>query len=263
MSTIELSKADKGGDFTKALGVIGGMGPLATAYFMELVVKMTDARSDREHIPMIICSRPDTPDRTSFITGKSKESPLEAIVQAGKMLTDHGVDYIAIPCVTAYYFYNEMQEQINVPIIDMILETALCLKEAGIGKAGLMATDGTVTSGFFRAGLERRGIDVVLPSADGQRRVMDIIYGSIKANRPVSIEDFNRVEDELRAGGAQTVILGCTELSMIHRDFPLGPGFLDSMEALARRAVLLCSGKLKSEYLHLLSKDAPGDTIRF
>lgn len=229
------------------------MGPLATAYFMELVVKMTDARFDHEHIPMIICNRPDTPDRTSFIIGKSKESPLEAIIQAGNLLTDHGVDYIAIPCVTAYFFYRELQERIKAPIIDMIYETALCLKEEDVRKVGLMATDGTITSGFFREGLKQQGIDVVEPSVDGQKRVMELIYGSIKANRPVTIEDFNQVEDELRAKGAQTIILGCTELSMIHRDFPLGQGFLDSMEVLARKAVLLCSGKLKREYMRLIT----------
>jgi aspartate racemase len=244
----------KGGDFTKELGVIGGMGPLATAYFMELVVRMTDAGADYEHIPMIILNRPEIPDRTSYIIGKSDDSPLDAIIKAGNQLADHYVDYIAIPCVTAYYFYRQLQEGIRAPIINMIEETAVCLKEEGIRKVGLMATDGTISSGFFREGLNRYGIAVVEPSAEGQRCVMDIIYGSIKANQPVQIEVFNRVDRELRQNGAEAVILGCTELSMIHRDFPLGPGFLDSMEALARKSVLACEGRLKKEYLHLITK---------
>jgi aspartate racemase len=247
-------KKAKGGNFTKELGVIGGMGPLATAYFMELVVRMTDAAADSEHIPMIILNRPETPDRTSYIVGKSSDSPLEAMIKAGNQLADFQVDYIAIPCVTAYYFYRQLQEGIRAPVINMIGETAVCLKEEGIRKVGLMATDGTISSGFFREGLIQHGICVVEPSAEGQKRVMDIIYGSIKANRPVKIEDFNRVDRELRGNGAEAVILGCTELSMIHRDFPLGSGFLDSMEALARKSVLACEGRLKKEYLHLVTK---------
>ena len=244
----------KGGELTKELGVIGGMGPLATAYFMELVVRMTDAGADCEHLPMIIFNRPDTPDRTSYIVGKSSSSPLEAIIKAGNQLADHHVDYIAIPCVTAYYFFRQLQEGIRAPIIHMIDETAVCLKEEGIQKVGLMATDGTISSGFFREGLKQQGISVVEPSAEGQKRVMDIIYGSIKANRPVKMEDFSLVEEELRRNGAEAIILGCTELSMIHRDFPLGSGFLDSMEVLARKSVLLCEGRLKREYLHLVTE---------
>lgn len=230
------------------------MGPLATAYFMELVVRMTDAGADYEHIPMTILNRPEIPDRTSYIVGKSSNSPLDAMIQAGNRLANQQVDFIAIPCVTAYYFYRQLREGIKAPVLNMIEETAVCLKEEGIRKVGLMATDGTISSGFFKEGLKQQGICVAEPSVEGQKRVMEIIYGSIKANRPVQIEDFNRVDKELRENGAEAVILGCTELSMIHRDFPLGPGFLDSMEALARKSVLACEGRLKKEYLHLVTR---------
>lgn len=248
-----LQQDQRGKNVTKELGVIGGMGPLATAYFMELVVKMTDAQFDYEHIPMLICNKPGTPDRTSYIVGKSKDSPLEAIIAIGKTLEDYKADYIAIPCVTAYFFYHQLQEGIGVPIIDMIYETAACLQEEGIRKVGLMATDGTISSGFFKRGLEEQGILVVEPSTDGQKRTMDIIYGSIKANKPVSMADFYLVDKELRDKGAEIIILGCTELSMIHRDYPLDAGFLDAMEVLARKSVLLCGGRLKSDYIHLVT----------
>ena len=83
---------------------------------------------------------------------------------------------------------------------------------------------------------------------------MSLIYDDIKANRPPRMEVFGRVREELMSEGAQTIILGCTELSLIKRDFPLGPGFLDTMEVLAQRAVLECGGKLKEEYADLISK---------
>ena len=117
---------------------------------------------------------------------------------------------------------------------------------------GLIATDGTIASGFFKKGLIEQGISVVEPSSAGQERIMEIIYGSIKANKPVLMDDFVSVENELREHGAQAIILGCTELSMIHRDYPLGSGYLDAMEVLARKSILLCGGRLNSKYKHLV-----------
>jgi aspartate racemase len=240
-----------GGIITKLLGVIGGLGPWATAWFMELVVKMTDARRDSEHIPMIIYNKPDIPDRTSYIVGRSNESPLEPIITVGRFLAEQGADYIAIPCVTSYFFYEQLQEGIRAPIIDMVYETAVYLKDNKVKKVGIMATDGTILGGFFTGGLENCGISVVQPSREGQELLMDIIYGGIKAGNPFNINDFYKVEEELRYSGAEIIILGCTELSLIKRNYNLNKGFLDATEVLARKAVLLCSGRLKSEYVYL------------
>ncbi|NLK69534.1 MAG: amino acid racemase [Clostridiaceae bacterium] len=243
----------KGGENTKELGIIGGLGPLATAYFMEMVVKMTDARFDCEHIPMIIYNKPSIPDRTNFILGKSNDNPYVDISEVGKTLVEQGVDYIAIPCVTAYYFYEELCKDIKVPIIDLIGETAIHLKENGISKVGIMATDGTITGGFLKQGLEKQGIEAIQPSENGQKLLMDIIYNGIKADMPFSMEDFFTVKNELVDLGAQIILLGCTELSVIKRDYSIGSGFLDVMEVLARKSVLLCEGALKEEFLSLIS----------
>lgn len=237
----------------KELGVIGGLGPLATACFVERVVKMTNARSDSEHIPMIIYNRPYIPDRSSYILGRSRENPFDEMAKIGKSLAGLGADYIAIPCVTAYFFYDKLCDEIGVPVIDMIGETAQHLKENGIRRAGLMATDGTITGGFFKRGLEQYGIEVIQPSAESQKLLMNIIYKGIKADMPFSMDDFNAVKNELFNAKAEVIILGCTELSVINRDYNIGPGFLDAMEVLARKSVLLCGGELKKEFLCLIT----------
>jgi len=218
-----------------------------------MVVKMTDARSDSEHIPMIIYNKPCIPDRTNYILGKSTDNPFIEIAKIGKNLVGQGVDYIAIPCVTAYYFYDMLCKEVDVPVIDMIGETANHLRENGIRRVGLMATDGTITGGFFKRGLEEQGLEVVQPSAEDQKLLMDIIYNGIKANMPFDMEDFNTVKNELFNAGAEVIILGCTELSVIHRDYGIGSGFLDAMEVLAQKSVLLCGGKLKKEYSTLIT----------
>ena len=237
----------------KKLGVIGGLGPMATAYFFELIVKMTDAKADGEHVPMIIYNYPEVPDRTDYILGKIKDNPADDMIAIGNSLACLGVDNIAIPCITAHYFYNQLLEGIGVPIINMIKETADYLEKNNIKKVGIMATDGTIERGFFAKELESKGISAMVPSKALQNMIMSIIYDSIKANKPYNIEDFRSVEKELRLAGAQVIILGCTELSIIKKDGMVGKGFLDVMDVLAVKSIERSGALLKQEYKNLIT----------
>ena len=237
----------------KRLGVIGGLGPIATAYFYELMIKMTDATVDQEHIEMLIYSKPSIPDRTDYILGKSSKNPVEPMIDVGKMLVSMGADHIAIPCITAHYFHDTLSEGIKVPIIHAIKETARYLKTQGIRCAGIMATEGTIHSGIFQKELKKCGISTILPSNESQRGVSDLIYKNIKANKPVDYQKFERASDQLRQDGAEVIILGCTELSLIKRDFNIGPGYIDAMEVLAMRSIILSEAKLKYEYHYLIT----------
>ncbi len=225
---------------------------MATAYYLELVVKMTEAKSDKEHVPMVIFNHPAVPDRTDYILGKSKESPLDAIVTIGKTLVNLGVEFIAIPCITAHYFYDDILSRIGIPVINMLKETANYLKANQIDRVGIMATDGTITAGFFTEELEKQEIKVYTPGEKSQKKIMSIIYDDIKANKPYDIDGFKQVESELREAGAQVIILGCTELSLIKKDGKTGPGFLDAMEVLAIKSIELSGASVKAEYKNLL-----------
>jgi len=236
----------------KTLGVIGGLGPMATAYFMQLVIDMTDAVTDQEHIPMIIYNCPQIPDRTNYLLGKSTENPGPQIIECGRKIENAGADCIAIPCITAHALLPEIEEELDKPVIHAIRETAKYLKKEGIQCVGLEATDGTVQTGVFQKELERQGIKVILPSKEKQEMVMHIIYNNVKAGRRVDMDRFGQIEEELHKNGAEVIILGCTELSMVCRDEKIGHGYLDAMEVLARAAVLRC-GKLKSKYNRLLT----------
>lgn len=237
----------------KKLGVIGGLGPMATAYFIRMVIEMTRADTDQEHIEMLIHSSPSIPDRTNFILGKSRDDPEKPMAAIGRQLAENGAQIIAIPCITANYFYRHLSEEIPVPVIDTIAETTGYLNERNIESVGLMATDGTIQSRLFQHSLDSAGIQVVLPDPEGQRDVMHLIYQNVKATKPVEMERFQRVSEKLRRKGAQVIILGCTELSMIRRDEVIGAGYLDAMQVLAKRSVELC-GTLKEEYKHLITK---------
>lgn len=235
----------------KTLGVIGGLGPQATAYFLELLTKMTAAVTDQQHIPTIVISNPGIPDRTEYILGRSSANPFPAIIEIGRKLAAMQADCIAIPCMTAHYFHQKLIEAIPVPVMNAIDATSEYLYQEGICSVGVMATDGTIASGLFQQAFQSKGIQVVLPEEADQKVVMDIIYQEIKAGREIHVERFRAAVEHVRKQGAQVVVLGCTELSLLKRDYELQGGYLDVMEVLAKTAVQQC-GSLKRQFHHLI-----------
>lgn len=236
----------------RKLGVIGGLGPMATALFMKMVIEMTDAAVDQEHIEMIIYNCPQIPDRTRFILGQSSCDPAPEMIEIGKKLAEQGAELIAIPCITANYFYERLSSEIHAKIIDIIDEIHAYLIKRNIRCAGLMATSGTIESRLFQRIFEGHDCKLVIPSRERQRDVMHVIYENVKANRPVEMERFREVSKELREAGAEVIILGCTELSVVRENYPIGAGFLDAMQLMAKCAVESC-GQLKEEYREMIT----------
>ncbi len=236
----------------KKLGVIGGLGPMASAYFLELLVRMTKAESDQEHPDVYLFSIPSTPDRTAYLLDHTKESPLPAMIKAGEQLSSLGVSAIAIPCVTSHYFYDTLSKAIPVPVIHAVRETARYLKQAKIGKAGILATTGTVETRQFQNALTEEGLSFVLPEKKEQEKVMELIYSQIKAGLSPDLSLFSALCDSLRKRGAETVILGCTELSLMKRDHAIGGGFLDVLDVLAFESLSRCEVPIREEYRDLI-----------
>jgi aspartate racemase len=239
---------NKGACHTKRLGIIGGLGPLATAYFYELIVMMTEAKTDQEHLEIILYNCPSIPDRTAHILGHSPDNPATQMADIGFKLAALKADIIAIPCITAHYYHSILTKQIPIPIIHGMEAVARHLQMHQIQTAGLMATEGTVYSGVFQKALNACGIQVLLPSAKGQEDINHIIYKNVKANCPIELDKFQAAASELKLLGSQVIILGCTELSLVKQKYHLGSGYLDALEVLSREAILMCDAKLRSEY---------------
>lgn len=227
---------------------------MATAYFYELMIRMTEAKADQEHMEIVIYSKPSIPDRTDYILGKSKANPVYDLIEVGRKLVSMEVEHIAIPCITGHYFHDILSEEIKVPVIHAVKETAHYLKMQGVRCAGIMATEGTIHSRLFQDELALSEIETVLPTKENQKEISDLIYKSIKANQPIDFSSFQAVADRLSSDGAEINIIGCTELSLIKREFDIGPGFIDAMEVLAMRSILLSEAKLKEEYHSLITK---------
>ena len=212
---------------SKLLGILGGLGPMSTVYFYELLTALTDAKCDQEHIDMVISSRATTPDRTAYILGKSDENPLDVMIPEAKKLVAYGAEVIAIPCNTAHYFYDRLAAEIDIPILNIIAESVKRLSEDGVKRFGLLATEGTVKSGTYQKYCDAHRIECVVPDDEHQRMVSEIIYGEIKQNRPADMKRFGEISDHMRSLGCERLILGCTELSLIKRDNRLGDYYTD------------------------------------
>lgn len=239
-------------DNMKRLGIIGGLGPMATAYFLQLLTQMSDAGKDQEHMEVYMISRPAIPDRTAYILGTSDRSPLPEMIEIGRQLRMMGAELLTMPCVTGHYFHREIEENAGLPMIDAISETADYLLKRGIRKPAILATDGTIRSELFQRAIERRGMKCVIPDAAGQEKIMDIIYREIKAGKTAHMDDFVELSENLRLQGAEVILLACTELSLLKRDCQIGKGYLDVMEVLAAKTVCICN-KLKPEYTELIT----------
>ena len=119
-------------------GIVGGLGPMATAYLLQLIIDMTDAKTDQEHLDAIIFNRPGVPDRTAYILDHTKPSPVPMMADMAQKLEALGVCAIGTPCVTAHSVHEELQGCVKVPFIHMVQETAAYLKAAGFKKAGII-----------------------------------------------------------------------------------------------------------------------------
>ncbi len=232
----------------KTVGIIGGVGPMATVYFMELVLQLTDAVKDQEHIDMIVLNHATIPDRTSFILGDSEENPLPIMVEDAKKLERAGADFVVIPCNTAHYFFRELQKSIKIPMLNIVEETIAYAKKTvpQLKTLGILATSGTIETNTYQLACQAQGLSCLTPDALGQESVMRIIYEQVKAGQEVDVAAFYHLIESLKERGCQAVVLGCTELSVVRRDLNIRRrDVIDSLEVLARQTVLSCGKQLK------------------
>lgn len=224
----------------QAVGVVGGIGPMATVYFMQRVIEMTKADCDQAHINMMVLNDCDIPDRTAFITKRSDKNPLPVMIEDAQRLQAAGCDFVVVPCNTAHYFYDELQFRLTIPVVNIVSETIRYAKllQPGMTHIGILATTGTLVAGTYQKYAHEAGIEAVVLDDKDQEKLMHIIYDLVKAGKPVSREAFDEVANALRAKGAGMIVLGCTELSVIKRDLPItDDDVLDSIDVLASETV--------------------------
>lgn len=201
----------------KTIGIMGGMGPAATADLMMKIIEMTAADSDQEHIPMIIDNNTRIPDRTAAILSGGAD-PVPEMTASAKRLEAAGADFIIIGCNTAHYFVPEFEKEIRIPVISMLKETARALREKDVKCAAVLATDGTVRSGLYARALASEGIEDIYPNDEQQKLLMSVIYDYIKKGitDPAKLphDEMLVMAEDLKSRGAEALIMACTELPL-------------------------------------------------
>lgn len=206
---------------TPKLGVLGGMGPMATVDFLHKLVDRTPARADNEHIPTIVHSVPQLPDRIQAIF-EGGASPLPALIEAIETLQAAGAVCIAMPCNTAHYWYDRFEPAAKVPFLHIADAAMAAISDGDLSgiRLGLMGTRGTLKAGFYQERFAARQIDCMVTTAGDQERLVDPAIRAIKANeldRAAPLVE--HAVEALLEQGAETVVLACTEIPVVLNRF--------------------------------------------
>lgn len=228
------------------LGVLGGMGPQATQIFYQRILDRTDAERDQEHLPTVILSDTEMPDRTAAILGGDADRVFRRLLEDARTLENCGCTALVIPCNTSHYFADALQDELKIPLINMVRETCKVLQKRGCKRVGILATDGTVRTGIYQKECEALGFEGVAPDEATQKLVMSIIYDEIKKGETGSREKFSAIDRTLRTMGCDAAILGCTELSVYRVYHGLPDFYVDAMEVLVEESILRCGKKLRT-----------------
>ena len=223
------------------LGVLGGMGPLATADFFNKVIAATPASGDDDHVPLLIQSDPRIPSRPEAIL-RGGESPLPALLAARDRLLAAGAIALAMPCNTAHFWFAELLQGCPVPFLS-IVEATCCeaaSKAAPGARIGLIATGAMLATHLFDQRLEAMGFVPLLPQEGEMTALVLPAIAYVKAGQ--AVRGGQLIEQAVRAllgRGATTVILACTEtpLALDTIQSPLRAQCVDSTAALARACV--------------------------
>lgn len=222
-----------------ALGVLGGMGPLASQLFYEMVTEMTDAACDQEHIDMMILSHATMPDRTEAILSGDTKAVCDLFLKDCRMLEQAGCKAIVAACNTAHYFLHRIEPDLRIPLISMVRATADAVAaESDKSRIAILSTEGTIQTGLYQEALAARELEAWVPDAGTQTLVTHLIYDCVKANAPADRQALARLDEAVRAAGCRRALLACTELSVIARDNGLGDFYVDPMQVLAGQAIL-------------------------
>lgn len=231
----------------QTIGILGGMGPMATCDLMKKIIDHTQASCDQEHIRIVVDNNTNIPDRTAAILGKG-EDPRPEMIKSAVRLQSMGANVIIVPCNTAHFFLGDVATCVDVPILHMPRETAKLLCAQGVRAAAVLATDGTVQSGLYDRELKELGITPVYPNEEDQKMIMSLIYDYVKAGIVYPYpEKLRAMQERLARQGAEKMILGCTELPIAFAQTGTILPAVDPTTVLAQAAIRFAKSKLKNE----------------
>jgi aspartate racemase len=226
----------------KVIGILGGLGPEATLRLFQVILEKTPASSDQDHLRLIIDNNPKIPERLPAILGSGPD-PVPMMVSSGQALTRAGAEFIIIPCVSAHYFLPELRREIALPILSMLDEAALQIaaSQPAIKTIGLLAAEGTMKVGLFQKRLSAAGIQTIIPDGkdreNAQKYIFEIKDTKSRHDRKEISQKFVEIGERMIARGAEAILIGCTEISIVVDPESFAVRGFDALTILARAAI--------------------------
>jgi aspartate racemase len=223
------------------VGVLGGMGPLATVDFLQKIIEETHASRDQDHIPVVVSQIAQIPDRVGAILSGT-QSPLPALIGCLQRLERAGAQSIVIACNTAHYWYDDLTMHTDLPMLHIVDAIEAELGAGDVARpVGLLGTEATLAANIYPARMATRQSRsfLSLPSEDRARFVLAAI-DLVKRGRAAEAGRLaEQAVDALRADGAERIILACTELpvALAAVQSSLLVHCIDPTRSLARAAV--------------------------
>lgn len=222
----------------KTIGILGGLGPLATVDIFHKIVSLTEANSDQDHIHILIDNNPGIPNRLNFLLSHG-ESPENQLIESAIKLELMGADVLIMPCNTAHYFYSTIKKNVGIDFINMIDETAKEIKRVypSCTRIGLLATKGTYYTGIYDKEFASYEIEVIKPGIEDQQHIADLILAVKVGQTTFDLTNIYRVLDNFKKENIDLFVLGCTELPIAFQMFDIEEKFIDPTTVLACSAI--------------------------
>ncbi len=232
----------------KTIGIIGGMGPRATNRLCELITDLTPASCDQQHIPVITFNNSAIPSRVEAISGDGA-SALPELIRTATVLEAAGADFLLMPCNTAHYYLKPLRAAVSIPIIDMVQTTIEFVKQnyPDLESIGIIASTSTIESELYQQVISSLALKNVTPDDVIQLEIMSAIFGDdgIKAGKKTSARKaIINAASHLTGMGAECIVAGCTEVSLVLEDGDLTVPVIDPLSVLASFAIQLARAGL-------------------
>ena len=206
------------------------MGPEASYYFYKKIIDSTKVSNDQDHLDMIIFNHASIPNRNDYLLNKSDVDPFLPLKEDIIKLDKLKASLIVMTCNTAHYYHEKLQKLTNVKVLNIIEDTASYLKEKKVKKVLLLATTATIKLNLYQDALTKHNIKYEVLEDKDQEIIMDIIYNQVKLNKEVNKETFKNVIEKYQHKNIDSVVMGCTELSVLKEKLCLSDFYVDPLE---------------------------------
>ena len=233
----------------KVIGILGGMGPLATADLFQKITLHTAASCDQDHPRVCIDSNTNISDRTAALLHGGAD-PVPEMVKSAQRLESIGADLLIMPCNTAHYFLPRLQAMTEIPFLSILTAAAETCKAQFPGMTvGILATKGTLSAQLYQNALGEAGVPYLIPETEEQDALMRVIYDGVKAGKGPDAyrADLLTVVEHMMTRGAGVFLLGCTELPLAAEAVGLTVPVVDPTAELAKAAIRFCGFRVRAK----------------